>query len=31
MTATPEMAVRADTMNARPVRRAVWSMASLGS
>ena len=30
MTATPEMAVRAETMNARPVRDAVTSTASLG-
>ncbi len=30
MTATPEMAVRPDTMNARPVRLAVISTASRG-
>ena len=31
ITATPEIAVMAETMNARPVRRAVMSMASRGS
>ena len=31
MTATPEIAVNADTMNARPVREAATSMASRGA